>query len=72
MKHREFVYTGRPVPELAFKEHPAFFLNMYRAVLMSLEQKSLLDSTQRERCMEILERQSGQRSGGRELSDGGR
>ncbi len=62
MKHRSFLYTGGAAPELNPKEHPAFFLNMQRAVLMSLEKKKLLTSSQRERCMEILEEQYGQKS----------
>ncbi len=72
MKHRSFLYTGGAAPELSPKEHPAFFLNMQRAVLMSLEKKKLLTSSQRERCMEILESQYGQKSVERGTSDGSR
>ena len=72
MKHRSFLYTGGAAPELNPKEHPAFFLNMQRAVLMSLEKKKLLTSSQRERCMEILESQYGKKSVERGTSDGSR
>lgn len=72
MKYREFICTEGPVLELNPKEHPAFFLNMQRAVLMSLEKKKLLTSSQRERCAEILEKQYRERCRERGVSDGSR
>lgn len=55
MKKRKFVYTGDSVPELKWQEHGVFFYNIQRAVLFSLEKRSLLTSSQRERCLAELE-----------------
>ena len=54
MKHREFVYVGDPVPELNEQEHAAFLMNIQRSLLLSLEQRNLLTSHQRERCITEL------------------
>ena len=51
MKHREFIYTGEPVPELNELEHAAFLINFQRSILLSLEKKKLLTASQRERCL---------------------
>lgn len=51
MKHREFVYVGEPVPQLDEREHAAFFMNIQRSILLSLEKRNLLTASQRERCM---------------------
>lgn len=57
MNHREFVYAGEPVPELNEREHAAFFLNMQKAVIWSLEKRNLLTAAQRECCLMELEKQ---------------
>ncbi len=57
MKHREFIYTGEPVPELNELEHAAFLINFQRSILLSLEKKKLLTASQRERCLLELEKQ---------------
>lgn len=55
MKHREFIYVGDPVPEINEQEHAAFLLNVQKAILFSLEKRSLLTGSQRERCLTALE-----------------
>ncbi len=60
MKHREFVYVGDPVPELNEQEHAAFFMNIQRSVILSLEKRKLLTPSQRERCLATLEKQYSQ------------
>ena len=57
MKHREFIYVGKPVPELNGQEYAAFFMNFQRSILLSLEKRNLLTSSQRERCLIELEKQ---------------
>ena len=39
MKHREFVYVGRTIPELDEQEHEAFLINIQTAILLSLEKR---------------------------------
>jgi len=56
LKHREFRYVGEPVPELNEREHAAFFMNVQRSILLSLEKRDLLTASQRERCMFELEK----------------
>ncbi len=56
MKHREFVYVGEPVLELNEREHAAFFMNIQRSILFSLEKRNLLTASQRERCLLELEK----------------
>lgn len=60
MKHREFIYVGDPVPELNGQEHAAFLMNIQRAIVLSLEKRKLLTSSQRERCLVELEKQYSQ------------
>jgi len=60
VKAREFVYAGDPVSEINEQEYAAFFMNMQRAVLLSLEKRSLLTASQRERCIAALEKQYNQ------------
>lgn len=55
MKPREFIYVGDPVPELNEQEHAAFLLNVQKAILLSLEKRSLLTASQRDRCITELE-----------------
>ena len=55
MKHREFIYVGGPVPEINQQEHAAFLLNVQKAILFSLEKRSLLTGSQCERCLTALE-----------------
>jgi len=55
--HREFVYVGDPAPEINEQEHAAFLLNMQRAILFSLEKRKLLTASQRDRCIDMLEKQ---------------
>lgn len=57
LKHREFIYVGGPVPELNEQEHAAFFMNLQRSILLSLEKRKLLTTSQRERCLHELEKQ---------------
>ena len=59
--HREFVYTGDPVPDLDRQEYAAFLLNVQKGVLFSLEQRKLLTPSQRERCLAALENQYSQK-----------
>lgn len=61
VKHREFVYVGDPVPELNEQEHAAFFMNIQRAILLSLEKRNLLTASQRERCLLEIEKQYNQK-----------
>lgn len=56
MKHREFVYAGGPVPELNEREHAAFLLDVQKAILLSLERRKLLTLSQRQRCVDELEK----------------
>lgn len=57
MKPREYVYVGDPIPELNAREHADFLLHFQKAILYSLEQRKLLTTGQRERCVIELERQ---------------
>ena len=57
VKHREFVYAGEPVPELNEREHAAFLMNIERSILLSLEKRNLLTTSQRERCLIEIEKQ---------------
>ena len=57
LKHREFICTSDPVPELDIVEHAEFFLNFQKAILLSLEDRKLLTALQRVRCVDELERQ---------------
>ena len=57
MKHREFIYAGEPVPELDEREYAAFLMNFQRAILISLEKRNLLTTSQQERCVLELEKQ---------------
>ncbi len=57
LKHREFIYVGEPVPELNEREHAAFLMNFQRSILLSLEKRDLLTTSQRERCLLELEKQ---------------
>lgn len=57
MEHREFVSVGEPVPMLNGQEYTAFFRNLQRAVLLSLEKQGLLTAPQREHCQLELEKQ---------------
>lgn len=57
MKHREFVYVGEPVPELNEQEHAAFLVNIQKSILLSLEKRNILTTSQRERCLLELEKQ---------------
>lgn len=56
-KARTVVYVGEPVPELNEQEHAAFFMNMQKSILLSLEKRNLLTSLQRERCLLEIEKQ---------------
>ncbi len=60
LKHREFVYAGGSVPEINGQEHAAFLINMQQSILLSLEKRSLLTASQRERCIAMLEKQFSQ------------
>lgn len=51
MEHREFVYSGGPVPGLDGQEYTEFLLNIQRAVILSLEKRDLLSALQREHCL---------------------
>lgn len=65
---REFVYVGDSVPELNEREHAAFLMNIQHAILLSLEKRKLLTSSQRERCLLVLEKQYSQsRKNGRRV-----
>lgn len=57
MKHREFIYVGGSVPELNEQEHAAFLMNFQRSILLSLEKRNLLATSQRERCLLEIEKQ---------------
>ncbi|MCI8483577.1 MAG: hypothetical protein HFH41_04470 [Lachnospiraceae bacterium] len=57
MKQKEFVYVGELVPELKEKDYPAFFMNMQKAILISLEKRNLLTPSQKNECLLILEKQ---------------
>ncbi len=56
MKHREFVYVGRTIPELDEQEHEAFLINIQTAILLSLEKRNLLTASQRKCCLLELEK----------------
>lgn len=60
MKVREFVYTGDPVPELTEQEHGAFLMSIQKAMVYSLEKRSLLTSSQSKRCLDELEKRYSQ------------
>lgn len=55
MKHREFVYTGEPLPRLDEPEYAAFLTEIQKAIFWSLEKRKLLTPTQREHCLRELE-----------------
>ncbi|MCH1978308.1 hypothetical protein MCG44_00885 [Lawsonibacter sp. OA9] len=55
MKHREFAYTGKPVPKLDDPKYAAFLTEIQKAVFWSLEKRKLLTPEQREHCLEELE-----------------
>ena len=57
MKYTEYVYTGAPIPQISEQEHTAFFMNIQRAILFSLEKRNLLTRSQREKCESELEKQ---------------
>ena len=57
MQVRNFVYVGGPVPELNEQENAAFLLNLQKGVLLSLEKRQLLTSSQKQRCIAELEKQ---------------
>ncbi len=57
MKYKEFVYTGEPISELNEKEYTMFFMNIQKAILLSLEKRNILTSLQREQCLLKLEKQ---------------
>lgn len=56
-KAKKVVYAGEPVPELHEQEHAAFFMNMKKSILLSLEKRNLLTPLQRERCLLEVEKQ---------------
>lgn len=60
MRHREFVYTGEPIPDISVQEHAEFLVNFQKAILCSLEKRELLSASQRERCVLELEKQYSQ------------
>jgi hypothetical protein len=55
MKHRNFIYTGNPVPAVDKKKHADFILNYQKSVLLALVKRNLLSKSQFERCVEIFE-----------------
>ena len=57
MKHREFLYVGAPIPKLNERDYPEFFLNIQKAIILSLEKRNLLTASQRELCLLELEKQ---------------
>ena len=57
MSHHDYIYCGDPIPELSEKENPSFFLNLQKAIICSLEKRSLLTSAQCGRCIAQLEKQ---------------
>lgn len=57
MSHHDYIYAGDPIPELSEKESASFFLNLQKAIIYSLEKRSLLTSAQRSRCIARLEKQ---------------
>lgn len=61
MKQKEFVYVGKPVPELNEQEYAAFLLNFQKSILLFLEKRELLTHSQRERCMAELEKKFNKR-----------
>lgn len=58
MKHREFVYTGEPIPTINKKEHTEFLINAERSIFLSLRKRDLLTAAQLEQCIAELEKQS--------------
>lgn len=62
MMHREFVYVGDPIPELNEQEHAAFLMNIQKSILLSLEKRKLLTSSQCERCLNEIEKQKQRRA----------
>ena len=60
MRHREFVYTGDPIPDISVQEHTDFLMNFQKAILCSLEKRKLLSASQRESCVLELEKQYSQ------------
>ena len=50
MKHKEYVYIGGPIPELHFQEPAQFLIHLEKAILYSLEKRSLINRSQRDRC----------------------
>lgn len=57
LKHRDFIYTGDPVPELNERQHAAFLFHVQMSLLFCLEKRNLLTCAQRERCATMLENQ---------------
>ena len=55
LKHKDFIYIGEPIPELNEAEHAAFFLNLQKSILLSLNEKKLLTTSQYEKCVSELE-----------------
>ena len=58
MKHRDFVYTGEPVPKITQEDYPDFLLQYQRSILLSLVKRGLITLSQCERCIEKLENQT--------------
>ncbi|MCI8465061.1 MAG: hypothetical protein HFI63_04290 [Lachnospiraceae bacterium] len=59
--HRTFVYAGDPVPKLQGTEYDACLINIWRGLLLSLEERGLLTPKQRERCLRELEKKKEKR-----------
>ncbi|GHV45740.1 hypothetical protein FACS189492_3080 [Clostridia bacterium] len=58
MPHRDFVYTGEPIPQIDKTRHREFLLNVQSAMLASLAERGLLTKEQAKRVMENIERKS--------------
>ena len=54
-KAREVVSIGEPVPRITLPTHPDFFMQLQKAMLLSLVHRKLLSVSQMERVWEELE-----------------
>lgn len=59
-KYREFVASEKMVLKLDEQEHAAFLINIQKSILLSLEKRNLLTTSQCKDCLTILETQYSQ------------
>ena len=55
MYKKAFIYDGETFPVLPREEQEAFFRNMEKAIIYSLEKRKLLTASEREQSIRFLE-----------------